>query len=184
MASLVRLYEDIDGCLNAGYNARAWRRDGDADQAGYQRAWVHPEYDDYGQRKGTSMIKYRMEWNERLIAALNELPVEFVWTTTWRQDALAVGKAMQLLHDPQRVLHPVDGFTSFPSIDWKMEAIRKDQEANPSPFIFVDDEVWTLPVTVIDFMEQDLGGLLIAPDPNIGITPKHISMMRNYIDTH
>lgn len=181
----VRLYEDIDGCLNAEYNARAWRTAEDVGSvgAGYQRTWVHPEFDDFGVRKGTSMIKYRMEWNERLIAALNELPVEFVWTTTWRADALKVGTAMKLLHEPQRILHPLNGQTTFPSLDWKYEAIRDEQEREPSPFIWVDDEIWNLPIPALDFMEQNLGGLLIAPDPNLGLTPKHISMMRNYIET-
>jgi hypothetical protein len=183
MASLVRLYEDIDGCLNAEYNARAWRtpEDEGAHQVGYKRTWVSPEYDDYGVRKGTNMIKYRMEWNERLVTALNELPVEFVWTTTWREDARTVGKAMGLMHNPQRVLHPLNGFTTFPSIDWKYEAIRVEQAENPCPFIWVDDEIWNLPIPALEFMEKELGGLLIAPDPNLGLTPKHISMMKAYL---
>lgn len=185
MAKTVRLYEDIDGCLNAEYNARAWRQDGDVDQAGYQRAFVSPKYDDFGkaiQHEGYR-VKYRMEWNDRLVAALNELPVEFVWTTTWRGDALQVGKAMKLLHDPQRILHPLNGQTTFPSIEWKFEAIVTEQESDPSPFIAVDDEWWQCPRAVIERLEE-LGGLVISPDPNIGLTPKHISMMKAYIEQH
>jgi hypothetical protein len=179
--ALVRLYEDIDGCLNAEYNARAWRTDGEI-RSGYQRDWVHPEYDDYGFRKGPGLIKYRMEWNEYLITALNELPVEFVWATTWRTDALKVGTAMKLMHSPQRILHPLNFQTTFPSIDWKYEAILHEQDHDPSPFIAVDDE-WAFQPEYCEALSS-IGGLVISPDPNIGITPKHVSMMRAYIDGH
>jgi len=182
----VRLYEDIDGCLNAEYNARAWRTAEDVGSvgAGYQRAWVHPEYDDFGVRKGTGMIKYRMEWNDRLIGALNELPVELVWATTWRADALKVGTAMKLIHTPQRILHPVNGRTTFPSIDWKYESIRLEQDTSPSPFIWVDDEIDSIPYIARERMEKGYGGLLISPEPNLGLTPIHIDQMREYIDAH
>jgi hypothetical protein len=180
----VRLYEDIDGCLNAEYNARAWRNAEDVGSvgAGYQRAWVTPRHDDYGERLSEfhTAPKYRLEWNERLIAALNELPVEFVWTTTWREDARAVGKAMKLLHDPQRVLHPLRGFTTFPSIEWKIESILHEQEHDPSPFIAVDDE-WDWSPNYRESLEG-MGGLVICPDANLGLTPKHIEQMREYIN--
>ena len=178
-----RIYEDIDGCLNASHNARVWRREGDLDQAGYQRAWVHPEYDDYGFRKRPGLVKYRMEWNDRLIDALNEMDVEFVWTTTWRGDALKVGTAMKLIHHPQRILHPISGFTSFPSIEWKDEAILKDQKDSPSPFIAVDDE-WDDQHGFRRASLESLGGLVICPDFNFGITPEHVDQMKNYLLAH
>jgi len=181
---VVRLYEDIDGCLNAGFNARAWRKDDDQVHAGYQRTWVAPEYDDHGNHLGSGIVKYRMEWNDRLVAALNELPVEFVWTTTWREDARLVGTAMGLIHHPQRVLHPMSGLTTFPSLDWKYEAIRLEQDSDPSPFIWVDDEIFDLPPLAFDFMQNTLGGLLISPEPNLGLTPLHIEMMKSYIEHH
>lgn len=180
----VRLYEDIDGCLNASWNARAWRSDEDEENVGYQRDWVFPEYDDYGFRKGPSGIKYRMEWNERLIEALNGLDVEFVWATTWRGDALKVGTAMKLIHQPQRVLHPRSGETTFPSIEWKFDAIVAEQEQSPSPFIAVDDE-WNdgtgsnRTQTLVK-----LGGLVISPSFNFGIEPRHILQMREYVEKH
>lgn len=186
--ALTRLYEDIDGCLNASWNARAWRTEEDdpADpNVGYQRGWAHPVHADDGSRLSEyhTPPKYRMEFNERLIAALNTLDVEFVWATTWRQDAVAVGTLMGLLHDPQRVLHPMDGLTSFPSIAWKYEAIIDEQTGRPSPFIWVDDEINSLPRPAREVIHQ-LGGLMISPDFNFGITPEHIDQMRKYIQTH
>lgn len=181
MAQRIRLYEDIDGCLNASYNARAWRNKEDPeDLGGYQRAWVHPEYDDFGNHRGPGSVKFRMEWNERLIAALNELPLELVWSTTWRADSLKVGEAMGLTLRPHRILHPLSGETTFPSIEWKWAAIVQEQELNPSPFIAVDDE-WDYVSSYKRETLKRLGGLIISPDSSLGITPAHVEMMRAYI---
>lgn len=179
----VRIYEDIDGCLNASYNARVWRQDDDVDQAGYQRAWVHPEFNGDGERVGPGGVKFQMEWNDRLIDALNSLDVEFVWTTTWRADALKVGQVMKLIHEPQRILHPLNGKTEFPSINWKYDAIMEEQEKSPSPFIAVDDEWGQIHPDVGASLEA-LGGLVISPNFNFGITPKDIEKMRAYVKKH
>lgn len=181
--TLARLYEDIDGCLNAEYNARVWRdKDNPEDLGGYQRGWVTPEYDDYGARQSEyyTSPKYRMEYNDRLIEALNALDVEFVWTTTWREDARQAGTLMGLLHDPQRVLHPLTGQTSFPSIEWKFDAIMYEQDHNPSPFIAVDDE-WDSDHGYYRESLESIGGLVICPDFDFGITPKHVAQMRKYL---
>jgi len=182
--SKVRLYEDIDGCLNASFNARAWRdKDNPEDDGGYLRGHAEPQHNDRGEDTGFPLGRYRMEWNSRLIEALNTLDVEFVWATTWRRDAFAVGKLMGLIHHPQRVLHPIEGFTSFPSIEWKWAAIVQEQEFNPSPFIAVDDE-WDGVSTFKREALERMGGLLISPDPNFGITPADIEKMRAYVDRH
>lgn len=179
----IRLYQDIDGCLNASWNATVWRQDGDTDDAGYQQAWVHPEHGDHGEHVGPGGLRYKMEWNDRLITALNEMPLELVWTTTWRADALKVGKAMGLKLRPHRVLHPLNGFTSFPSIDWKWSAILQEQELNPSPFIAVDDE-WDHVTPYKREALENLGGILISPDFNFGVNPKHVEIMKDYIIKH
>lgn len=191
---LIRIYEDIDGCLNADWNAVKWRQEGDEDNAGLLSEYVLPEFDDFGKKKETeapagrgnyrSFQGFKMVWNSRLIDALNSLEnVEWVWTTTWREDALKVGTAMKLLHDPQRVLHPLNGKTEFPSIHWKYEAIVAEQEKDPSPFIAVDDE-WDQIHPMIKRSLEDAGGLVISPSFNFGITPEHIEQMREYIAQH
>lgn len=190
---LIRIYEDIDGCLNADWNAEKWRQDGDTDDAGRMSEYVIPEFDDFGTKKEPiapgwgnpyPFKGFKMVWNSRLIDALNSLEnVEWVWTTTWREDALKVGTAMKLLHDPQRVLHPLNGKTEFPSIHWKYEAIVAEQEKDPSPFIAVDDE-WGQIHPMIWRSLTDAGGLVISPNPMFGITPEHIEQMREYIAKH
>lgn len=189
----VRLYQDIDGCLNASHNARVWRTPEDGVNAGYQCGMAYLRHMDDGRLRevltgGWAAFyeppKFRMEWNERLISALNELDVELAWTTTWREDAREVGTLMGLLHEPQRVLHPLNGLTTYPSIHWKYDAILYEQDHEPGPFIAIDDE-W-MDVSKEDMYEAltSIGGLVIAPDPNIGVTPAHIESMEAYIEEH
>ena len=90
---------------------------------------------------------------------------------------------MKLFHEPQRILHPLDGRTTFPSIEWKLDAIIAEQKDNPSPFIAVDDE-WD---DRHGFRRQELeglGGLVICPDANFGIAPAHVELMRKYLKRH
>lgn len=178
-----RLYLDIDGVLNASYNARKWRQEDDGDQPGYQHAWVYPEHDDFGEHRGKTERKFRMEWNSRLIEALNSLDVDLYWLTTWRTDALAVGEAMGIDIPGAQVLHPLSGETTFPSINWKYNAIINDQENNPAPFIAVDDE-WKFTPFGVAVSLTLLGGLVLSPDHNFGIEPTHIDEMREYIAKH
>ncbi|URP22248.1 hypothetical protein SEA_BIG4_215 [Microbacterium phage Big4] len=188
---MIRIYEDIDGCLNADWNVQKWRQEDDDETGGVRSEFVRPDFDDFGklivrepiapgwERPGSRGFK--MVWNQHLIDALNSLEnIEFVWTTTWREDALKVGKAMQLIHEPQRILHPLNGKTEFPSIHWKYEAIIAEQEKDPSPFIAVDDE-WSQIHPMIKRSLEDAGGLVISPNFMFGITPEHIEEMREYI---
>ncbi|UDL16439.1 hypothetical protein SEA_ZOOMAN_198 [Microbacterium phage Zooman] len=187
----VRIYEDIDGCLNADWNAQKWRQEDDDETGGSRSEFVRPTFDDFGKPieieplapgwSRTPSRGFQMKWNVHLIDALNSLEnIEFVWTTTWREDALKVGKAMQLIHEPQRILHPLNGKTEFPSINWKYEAIVAEQEKDPSPFIAVDDE-WGQIHPMIRRSLEDAGGLVISPNFMFGITPEHVEQMREYI---
>ena len=181
----VRLYQDIDCCLNASHNARPWRdKENPEDLGGYERGFAAVRHDDRGVFVGAQYaMRYKMEWNSRLIAALNELDVDWVWATTWREDARGVGSLMGLTPRNERVLHPISGQTTFPSIEWKWAAILQEQELDPSPFIAVDDEWDDVTVFMREALES-LGGLLISPDPNLGITPADVQKMRKYIETH
>ena len=127
--------------------------------------------------------KYKMEWNERAIAALNSLTYELVWCTTWRADALEVGRLMGLTPKRERVLHPRSGTTTFPSLEWKYDAVLAEQQENPAPFVWLEDELAGLPRQAREVIHQ-LGGLMIAPNPDIGLTPEHIKEIKAYIASY
>lgn len=180
----VRLYQDIDGCLNAFLGNRRWNEPDEVGDCGLMSGTAYAFYLHDGTRDlDGKAAKFSMRWNSRLIDALNTLDVEFVWTTTWRQDAVGVGTLMGLAHENVRVLHPLDGKTEFPSIRWKYEAVVAEQQANPSPFIWVDDELFDLPRTARETIHQ-LGGLIISPSSTYGMTPDDVEKMRKYIAQH
>lgn len=180
---LTRIYQDIDGCWNAELNAKPWKREGDTDQRGYQRAMVVPVHNDKGEKTGSSGWGYRMEWNERMVEEYNKLEAELVYATTWRADGPKVAKAMGVKLPKSRILHPRSGLTTFPSIEWKFDAIIAEQEQDPSPFIAIDDEWDDVSPFRREALEK-LGGLVIAPFPTYGLEPKHLEAMREYIEAH
>ena len=177
----VRLYQDVDGCLNAFLGNRRWNEEGEIGDCGLMSGFAEAFHLEDGTRDPSGRAaRFQMKWNSRLIDALNSLDVEFVWTTTWREDARGVGTLMGLSHENVRVLHPLDGKTEFPSINWKYEAVVAEQQADPSPFIWVDDELFDLPHTAKTVIHQ-LGGLIIAPSATYGMTPADLEKMREYI---
>lgn len=160
---LTRLYTDVDGVINADMPQLSWPADtvavGAADAGG--------------------LTYYRIRWSPDMLAALSELPVERVWATTW------VGAAPTGLADligygkDDRFLTPVGGGpVTFPSIIWKGAAIRADQAEDPSPFIWVDDEIGPYQ----HMIAHELGGLALSIDAARGITPENIEDMILYIE--
>ncbi len=184
-----RLYLDVDNVLNASKAARKWRTEGDAPDSGYGRGFA-VSWDTASQGGWSSMpTRYRMTWSLKLIEALKALEtdydVEIVWCTTWCHDApKSVGPLMGLgMH--HRVLEPLNGVVDFPSINWKLEAVREDQLANPSPYIWIDDEVWDLgPERLLSSLPGDPLDryLLIGPDGPWGITPQHMSEVYTFLN--
>lgn len=183
----VRLYQDIDGCLNAMFNRMKWRLEDEVEDEtlfGECDGVAEALYGRNGLLNPDGKVdRFRMRWNSRLIEGLNALDVEWVWTTTWRDDAPGVGKLMGLTHENVRVLHPRSGISDFPSIGWKYEEVLREQQSDPTPFIWVDDELADLPLAARERIFS-LGGLMIAPDPNFGMTPRQVEMMREYISEH
>jgi hypothetical protein len=160
-----RLYLDVDGVINARYADRAWDgiiHKGNATAEGYS---------------------YRILWSPTMLTALSELDLEIVWATTWRNDAPASLARILNFGKDFRVLHPdldPSARSTFPSIEWKLRSIVADQERDPSPFVWLDDE--------IDHTESRVasaaGGLALGVDSNFGVGPAHIAVISSYIEAH
>lgn len=156
----VRLYLDVDGVLNAWYADHRW---GDIAEGVADR--------------------FTIKWSPTMVAALAALDVELVWLTTWRNEAQNIiepllGLTPHWFHEPSRVLHPLSGETTFPSMNWKFAALMVEQEENPCKFVWMDDElehnqiVWA----------RATNGLAIPVDHNMGITPDQIKLAKVFID--
>lgn len=156
----IRIYQDVDGVLNV--QASTW-----GDSLSAEKASPHG---------GSFTIK----WSPAMIGALNELDVEFVWLTTWCEEADKYIKPMMGIAHPTRVVGPLDGELVFPSMAWKHEALLADLAQNPGPFIWLDDETNAWHQAAAEAM----GGIA----PNIyyktGITPQIMETIQEYISSH
>jgi hypothetical protein len=161
--SRVRLYLDVDGVINAWYAGSVWvdspLQEGIAAAGGYN---------------------YRIKWSADMVSALSQLDVDLCWATTWVGAAPTTLAPLIGYGMDSRYLRPLSGKVSFPSIYWKEAAIREEQLRDPSPFIWIDDEIgWDQQI-----IASSLGGLAISPDHQFGITPADIGLMQEYIDTY
>lgn len=160
----VRLYLDVDGVINAGYPG-----------------WTTTREARVGNRHGNWLIR----WSPQLLEELATLDVDLVWCTTWTHDASNnLSDALDFeFGKGKRWLQRLDGEDQFPSIIWKDAAILRDQEADSSPYIWVDDELrkqrWAsyLP----NIRHEENAHLIVGPDPDYGITASHIENMRQFI---
>lgn len=177
----VRLFLDIDGVLNANL-----------------AGGPHPTMR-HNRRKGIAG-GYRMDWNAYIIDELNALDVKPVWATTWRDQANSlISPLMGIGNGEWDVLHPYGdwkqptwphGITA--SIEWKIPEVQRQVLIEPGPFIHVDDEFHTLAQYTEDGLliqghhawANEVGGLIIGPHPQFGITPEHIDQMKQYIREH
>jgi len=144
-----RLYLDVDGVINA--------------QMPY--GW--------GKLAKGKAAGWRIRWAPRMIDALAAMDVELVWTTTWRDEAVTELAPLIGWGGHGRVLHPLDGDLIWPSIDWKFDAVRADQIGNPSPYIWLDDE--------LEAQHKRHGGLVVTVPSVTGISPRLIDLMNTYI---
>lgn len=177
---LTRIYQDVDGCLNASWNALAWKSRAIDEDAGYRSGLAPIYHSERGVKSDRPITHFKIEWNRFLVEEMNRLEFDLVWLTTWRADALQIGRMLNLTPADERVLHPISGVTEYPSIYWKYDALVEDHNRNPSPFVWIDDELRNVLGWKREVIEG-MGGLIISPDPNFGVTPDHIAEIKEYI---
>jgi hypothetical protein len=156
-------YVDIDSTLNARNAYREWG------------------LETFKTSKATTEGRtYEISWSQDMIDTLFALDFELVWATTWEEDA---GKAIAPLighgHNARWLSH-YENEPRFPSIHWKMDKLLVDQEANPSPFVWLDDELRPEHIK----KAEELGGLAIRINGAIGISRKNIADIVDYINKH
>lgn len=157
-----KLYLDVDGVINAEYAHKVWNID--TIQSDWAQAGLAGEY--------------RIIWSQQMVDELFSLDLDLIWTTTWRDLARqSIAPLIGYGHNAPYLTNSVfiDEYT--PSIVWKLQEVLTHQKANPSKFVWIDDEI-----DIEDFNAmKNLGGLVLATDPNIGITPEHIEKIKLYL---
>ena len=179
-----RLYLDVDGVLNAFPYATSddMRKGVFADENPWGDDWKRGEARDY-----------IITWSPRLVDAINEALAhpdgpELRWTTTWEHLAPEyIRPLLGIEVDPEREFVVERGPRRMddygPSITWKMarlldiyETMRADGD-EPLAWVHIDDEFhktddfWGTK-HYADVSAVGHGGLIIGPDPALGITPE------------
>lgn len=154
----MRLYVDIDGVFNAGKCYKAWPdvvRDAEVD--GYVMFWAE------------DMVKR--------LKSLREVGdgIELVWVSSWGEGCRQVAKELGLGEwgSRSRVLKPLSGDYTFPSVYWKAEAIWTDLKYYGGAWAWFDSDVerlWDHP-DYKDLVDAE-GGFVPSIVADIGITPE------------
>lgn len=152
---------DVDGVLNAVCRGPA----------------PDNEFDDFTEAMCLGfLITYSQEMGRRLAA----LDADIVWLTTWQERA---NEHIAPLFGWEE--KPVVPDISKPSAEWwKNTSAQAFIEADPRPFIWVDDDLSCSIRTDSDIRWiENLGvpNLLISPTTNRGLRPKQIDMMEEFI---
>lgn len=157
-----KLYLDIDGVINADYAHKYWNID-----------TIQNDFASAGQAG-----EFRIIWSQQMVDELFALGMDLIWTTTWRDLARqSIAPLIGYGHTAPYLTNSmfIDEYT--PSIVWKLQEVLAHQKANPSKFVWIDDEIGISEMNAV----KNLGGLIIATDPNVGITPEHIEKIKVYL---
>lgn len=170
---------DVDGVLNAISS----RGDGSA-----WRDWKTGSADT---PSGTWPILYSptvvaaiREWHERALA-------EIRWLADWGD--LANGDLRALLSLPE---FPVVPAAATPPPDrpwrqtdqrapwWKFDAVKALIAEEPGrPLLWVDDDL-RFDRAVAKWMQENTTSLLVTPHTHLGLTPKHLRVMEQWLQEH
>jgi len=165
----VRMYVDVDGCINASHSKLEW------DDAP-SRGSASPE--------GEGGFQYNITWSQAMIDDLSLLDVEIVWLTTWCEAAPVEIGGLTGFGRNARVLRPLGGGNiSFPSIGWKVLSLIDDQQNDPSPYIWIDDELSDQMSVIVDEVGLKYAGLYIRPIYIMGISKHQVGEMDKFIQS-
>ncbi len=184
------LYLDIDGVVNIIKPRKQ----------GTPHVWPdvkrlrvrNPYYrDNYG--IGSGMLNLHL--SKMMARNLMALDCDIEWLTTWGHYSHEfVGEWLEMPEDTKVTASPSDiaGYTASglwivpnsPAPNWKVEAIRRDQEENPRPFIFADDELADEEArTWLDGEVSEEHIYVIPNRTDGGITFDHITAMEDFLSS-
>lgn len=156
----MRLYLDLDGVINSYGCRRIW---GDVNRIAMPSGG-------------------EMYYSPRMLNSLKSLRgvgngLEIIWLSSYMQDCRAISRELGLGQwgAGARVLGPVSGYMSLPSIYWKAEALWDDLDGYSGYWSWFDpgaENLWDHP-DFWDLLESPMG---FVPDinVNVGLNPAHL----------
>lgn len=162
----MRIYMDVDGVVNAWYADRAWGLGMESDDVcGYVLAWSGKMV----RRFGSLFLDGSSE-------------VELIWLSGWGKDSVKVAEAIGW-DFPSRVLGPLSGELTFPSVYWKAEALWEDLAGYGGYWAWFDSGLSeiALDIEYAELIGADRG-YVPNVDGDIGITPEMLISLELKMD--
>lgn len=153
----VRLFPDVDGCLNALYPEDAW--------------------DDYRVVPFPGAIGNEIIFSPTMISRINALNMEVHWCTAWLDHAAIYLGPMMNFGFERPHLRAANGIHDFPTIIWKRECVEKFVTENPGPFVWWDDEMRHEDIR----WAESVGGLAIRCNERHGVMPYQVEQIEEYV---
>lgn len=123
-------------------------------------------------------VPFRINYKEPITSEIAQLPVKFIWLTTWNHQAVKIWEPLTGIRSLE-VLPYNFKLREFRTHKTKYEILKAHQAANPSPFIWLDD-VATKHYNPADW-ENNPEHLVIRPQKRYGITMDHVERMKEFI---
>lgn len=179
------LYLDVDGVVNF---------------IKHPRKGSPYEWDDIERAQVASPIEgddrtFKITYSKTLSLKLLELEAycDIEWLTTWGHEANTHISPLIGLPQDLKVTGTVDdyraerdtgqsGLVIVNSYNWKLETIKKDQNENPRPFIWADDNAIDYPAREwLANLDEVPWCTIIPTHIEGGLNPTHIMYMREFI---
>jgi hypothetical protein len=168
------LYIDVDDVICADYTSRVWP--GETTTVEFVQK--------YG--GGFGMLR-RATFSHELVRALGQIvddfDVELVWDTSWCEDLLVTRKLVPKFGGPLadgRVAPYPYGEDGEDGI-WKRDFVLADQHGDERPFVWLDDTEVLAHGDTVRRLTAPTTSLLLAPEENIGLTPTHVELVREFL---
>lgn len=174
------IYLDVDGVLNALDPFRL------SNHTPGGETW--PDFTEHDIAVTEDGIRhvYRLHLSKLMAAALWDVSGgDIIWHTTWNQDKHGHVTGLAGLALSNRKISPRLDWPELPILPyskarndewWKHTEIKT--AGTPEKFVWIDDD-FAYELEAREWTEKN-GGLWIAPDSRVGITPDHIKRIADY----
>lgn len=125
-------------------------------------------------------VPIRFRWNESITDSLAELPVRFIWLTTWNYQAVQLLEPLLGIKSESVLFYKMQ-LNEFRNQRRKYELLKAHQAENPSPFIWLDDVATRFYNP--EHWDEAVNRLVIQPNPKQGVTKEHLQRIDSFLTT-
>jgi hypothetical protein len=113
-----------------------------------------------------------------VVRRLGRTCLEIVWCTTWEEASLKI-LVNKIGDEPLRKARQLS-LGNGKGLKGKLEAVTKDQQTNPGPFVWVDDYLTDQERKIIDSTFGNTAHLLLNPNKEHGINEEELCKIEEF----